>query len=406
MDFFCSGISSAPINQPGIAIINRMRGETIIMVEGGSIKGIKQRHRQLAERFARDNEVIYIDEPGNILTVFISNEKPISNLWSWISGLIKQGENFYSWTPPPGLPFGYIFPWINKWNHFWYKIWYSLLCGKKPKEPVLIISNVLGNEWMDYFGEKLRIYDCCDEITGFFVPRMRPDVVRREEKKLIESCDIVICSSPKIFESKSAMAKRSALVRNGADVAHFRKALDGNLPKPESMKNIDKPIVGFFGYLGDWLDWDIINYCIRNAPEYHFFMIGPTAYSITPSIEAENVTYTGARHYETLPQYLAHFDCGIIPFTVNEFSRNFNPVKSYEYLAGGCPSIGTPIPELLLFGDNLYFGDDGPSFLAAIRRAIAEDTPEKRKARSESVVKEDWDNRIEEFYKAIEDLGD
>ncbi len=382
-----------------------MKGETIIIVEGGSLRGIKQRHRQLAERFARDNRVIYIEEPGNIVTVFLSKEKPLSNLWTWMSGFRRIDDNFVGWTPPPGLPFGYIYPRVNAWNHFWYRFWYRIVCREMPDRPVLIANNVLGLKWLGFFGEKLRIYDCCDEVTGFRIPSLRPDVARRMEKELIEKCDIVICSSQKLFDTKSPMAKRTALIRNAADIGHFRKSLDGNLPKPVEFAGIDKPIVGFWGYLADWLDWEIIEYSIRNAPELHFLLIGPTTKGLTKHIDAPNVTYTGPMPYEVLPQLLTQFKVAILPFAMNDLTEGVNPVKGYEYLAGGCPVVATPLPELKAFGEHIYFADNPADFLAAIRTAIAEDTPEKRRARADYVKGQDWDNRVDEIYSAIEQLG-
>lgn len=381
-----------------------MKGETIIILEGGSIKGIKQRHLHLAERFARDNQVIYIDEPGNIITVFISKEKPVSNLWSWMGGLREYSDNLLSWTPPPGLPFGYIYPSWNGWNHFWYKFWYRILCHEKPKEPIVIFNNVMANKWLGFFGEKLRIYDCCDEIVGFKIPSLKPDVVRRVEKELIEACDLVICSSQKLIDTKSPMAKRTVLVRNAAEVSHFRKALDRSTPRPKHLKGIEKPIVGFWGYLANWLDWDIIKHIIHNAPDLHFMFIGPSTKGLTKFIEAPNATYTGPLPYDVLPEYLAHFACAILPFGVNDLTESMNPVKGYEYLAGGCPTVGTVLPELKEFGEHIYTADDGASFLQAIRRAIEEDTPEKHLARADYMATQDWDARVNDIYKALKDI--
>ena len=381
-----------------------MHGETIIMVEGGSLRGIKQRHKQLAERFARDNRVIYIEEPGNIITVFLSKEKPLSNLWAWVGGLRQIAPNLVGWTPPPGLPFGYIYPWVNAWNHFWYRFWYRIVCRERPKQPILIVNNVLGPGWFGFFREKVRIYDCCDEITGFKIPSLKPDVVRRTERKLIEDSDLVICSSEKLFDTKSPMAKRTVLVRNAAEVAHFRRALIETFPKPAAIEGVEKPIVGFWGYLGDWLDWDIIEHCIHNAPDLHFLLIGPATKGLTKRIDAPNVIYTGPMAYELLPQSLAHFSCAILPFARNQYTEAVNPVKVYEYLAGGCPVVATPLPELLQFGKEIYFATDGPSFLKAIYQAIKEDTTEKRRARADFVAGQDWDARVEEIYKAIDNI--
>jgi len=229
-------------------------------------------------------------------------------------------------------------------------------------------------------------------------------VVRRKEKELIEACDLVICSSQKLFDTKSPMAKHTVLVRNAAEVAHFRTALDVDLPRPEAIMNIDKPIVGFWGYLADWLDWDIIEHCIHNASGLHFLLIGPATKGLTKYIDAHNVTYTGPLPYDVLPQYLSFFSCAILPFARNELTEGVNPVKAYEYLAGGCPVVATPLPELNIFGENIYFATDSPSFLDAIYKAIKDDTLEKRHSRADFVSGQDWDARVGEIYSAINNL--
>jgi glycosyltransferase involved in cell wall biosynthesis len=379
-----------------------MKGETIIMLAGGSLKGIMQRHRQLALRFARDNTVIYIDEPGNIITVFLTREKPISNLWSWLSGLKKYDDNLLYWTPPPGPPFGMIYPSLNAWNHFWFRTWYRILCRRMPKNPILIFNNVIALPWLGFFNEGLRIYDCCDEVTGFFVPSLRPDMVLRQERKLIEACDLLICTSQKLMEAKSPIAKNAALIHNAAEIKHFRKALKGDMPRPDHLAAIEKPIVGFWGYLSEWVAWDIIEYLVSNAPDLHFIFIGPMAKGASKRIKAENVTFTGPLPYDVLPQYLAHFSCAILPFVKNITTESFNPVKGYEYLAGGCPFVSTRLPGLSVFGEHVHPADDGPSFLQAVRRAIKEDSPEKRLARADFVAGQDWDARVEEIYRAVE----
>ena len=67
--------------------------------------------------------------------------------------------------------------------------------------------------------------------------------------------------------------------------------------------------------------------------------------------------------------------------------------------------MATPLPELKAFGEHMYFADDPQSFLKAIREAIEADSPEKRRARADFMAGQDWDTRVEEIYKAIEEIG-
>jgi len=144
---------------------------TIIIADAPPLRGIRQRVQQLASRLAKlvhtgGGQVLYIDEPGNVVTVFISPEKPLGNLWSWIAGPLTGTEpGLRHFIPPAGIPFGYHNRGINAWNHFWYRA--TLGPGfKRGKGPVvLIVCNVLGLGWLGKFGENIAIYDCADEIS-------------------------------------------------------------------------------------------------------------------------------------------------------------------------------------------------------------------------------------------------
>jgi len=104
------------------------RNLTIIIADAPRFHGIRQRAQQLALGFASklkplNGTVWYLDEPGNIVTVFLSPEKPLSNLWAWIRApKIDPESGIIHYVPPAGLPFGYHVRAINQWNHLCYRL--------------------------------------------------------------------------------------------------------------------------------------------------------------------------------------------------------------------------------------------------------------------------------------------
>ena len=48
-----------------------------------------------------------------------------------------------------------------------------------------------------------------------------------------------------------------------------------------------------------------------------------------------------------VPAYCAGFDVGLIPFVLNELTRNVNPIKLREYLSAGLPVVSSAIPYTL-----------------------------------------------------------
>jgi hypothetical protein len=81
-----------------------------------------------------------------------------------------------------------------------------------------------------------------------------------------------------------------------------------------------------------------------------------------------------------------------------------NPVKLYEYLAAGVPVVATPLPEMEVYGDICEIAETPQDYLAAIRRAVETDTPEKRQAHANRVAGETWDARVEKYLGLIVEL--
>ena len=52
----------------------------------------------------------------------------------------------------------------------------------------------------------------------------------------------------------------------------------------------------------------------------------------------------GRKPYAELPPYCKAFDVGLIPFALNELTRNVNPIKLREYLSAGLPVVSTRDP--------------------------------------------------------------
>lgn len=57
----------------------------------------------------------------------------------------------------------------------------------------------------------------------------------------------------------------------------------------------------------------------------------------------KQIDWLGAKPYQELPDYLAYFSAGIIPFEVNEITNATSPIKLSEYMAAGKPAIASPM---------------------------------------------------------------
>ena len=376
-----------------------------IIADGNSFEAITQRVHHLATNLSKENYILYIEEPGNIISVFLSPEKPLANLWKWRKGLRLEKNHIYIFTPPPLLPFGYIFPSVNAFNHFIQgSILRHFLKGHDISNAVVVVPNILGKGWRHFFKKSPLVYDCCDEITEFKIPSLRKEAVKQQEMELMHDADLVVVTSQLLWEKKRIYNSDTAIVRNGCEHELFAKAeeLRNEVP-PKDLEPIRKlgPILGFFGNIGPWFDVDLVAGILDKRPKWQIVLIGPVFISTDRFKLFPNCHILGKKPYSQLPSYLAHFDCGIIPFVHSELTRYVNPVKAYEYLAGGVGVVGTSLDEYRYFENMVAEADTIDSFVSAVEQMMKQNYMEARKKRMEFASRQSWRSRLDQYMELI-----
>lgn len=72
-----------------------------------------------------------------------------------------------------------------------------------------------------------------------------------------------------------------------------------------------------------------------------------------------------------LPAYLSGLHTGLIPYHLDDFTRNINPNKAMEYLMAGLEVVSTPIPALKnKFPDHIHIADIQQTFLAHLQDCL------------------------------------
>ncbi|OYV97548.1 MAG: hypothetical protein B7Z68_03165 [Acidobacteria bacterium 21-70-11] len=270
---------------------------------------------------------------------------------------------------------------------------YDLWCSLGLLSPVLLIDNPCWSKVVSGFGLGAIVYDCIDDLAAF---PDAPAALLQEEARLIEAADLVVATS-RVLTNKIENVRPAVLVPNGVETRHFTRVAE--MPSAS-----ERPVIGYFGILGAWFQADWIRASAVNHPEWDFHLIGEVSEAdISKFYNLPNVKLFGERPYQELPYLLAQFYVATIPFKVNELTRAVNPVKIYEYLAGGRPVVATRMPELEgLPGVTLC--TTASEFDQALVRSIFEDTAEKRRARSLSMQAHDWSARVEALLGAIKPL--
>ena len=148
----------------------------------------------------------------------------------------------------------------------------------------------------------------------------------------------------------------------------------------------------------------MIEHAAVQAPDIHFVMIGRVLGDYSSLQRLPNVHLLGFKTYWELPRYGKHFDAAFMCWKMTDWIRHSNPLKTKEYLSLGLPVVSVRIAELEReFSDLVHLVDDGPSFLAAVREALASDSASVRNERIARVRGESWDERAAEMMSRYEE---
>src|SRR5262249_9755842 len=153
---------------------------------------------------------------------------------------------------------------------------------------------------------------CVDEFSEFTGTDKR--AIALLERRLIQKSHCVFVSSDLLLESKRRYNPRTYLVTHGVDVPHFRKACDVDIVVPQDIATLQKPIIGFFGLIADWVDLDLIRFLATSRPQWTFVLIGKVTTSLRAVENLPNIRLLGQKPYSSLPAYAKAFDIALLPF--------------------------------------------------------------------------------------------
>lgn len=248
--------------------------------------------------------------------------------------------------------------------------------------------------------EECCLYYCVDEFSEFEgYDKVR---IRHLEQELMRSASLVITTSAMLQESKSPFNPRTHLVTHGVDFEHFAAAARPETVVPDDIRDMRRPLFGFYGLIQHWVDVALIAEIARRRPDWSFVMIGEALKDISAYRELPNLRFLGRRSYASLPGYTKAFDVGLIPFELTELTRHVNPIKLREYLSAGLPVVSTPLPEVVRYKPLVYVAAGVDAFEAACTRALAEDSPAQHAARQEAMSRETWAAKVEQLSQYVE----
>ena len=250
----------------------------------------------------------------------------------------------------------------------------------------------------------LTIYDNMDELSAFL--GASPELIA-QEADLLEQADLVFTGGRSLYEAKRGRHGDLHCFPSSVDAAHFGRARVAGAPDPDDQAAIPHPRLGFFGVIDRRFDRDLLAALAGQRPDWQFVMIGPVVKIDPVSLpRAPNIHWLGPKSYAALPDYLRHWDLGLMPFALNEATRFISPTKTPEFLAAGLPVVSTPITDVVRdYGEaGLVAVADTPTGIALLAEALLAGPRAAWRERVDACLADrSWDRTWEEMHALIRD---
>ena len=355
---------------------------------------------QLMRRFARMGPALYVNaivmqKPNlkkNIGGGKSFTHKLIRKTKSILRGLRESGQGFWVYSPI-SLPVHHI-AWLKRVNdtvvrHQVFNVMHRL----KIHNPVIWVASPAACNIAVKMKNRKLIYQRADRLEEY--PNVDAEVIRRYDLELKANADLTVFANEQLYQEENSQCKKAIYLDHGVDFDAFANA-EKNSEIPSDIRNIDRPIVGFFGGIDNHTsDIDLVKKVIDLLPEMNFVFVGNSSIDSGELLSKKNVIMLGQKPYEQIPDYGKCFDIAIMPWQQNSWIQVCNPIKLKEYLALGKPIVSTPFTELQKYRDVVYQASTPEEFAGCIEKALIEDNPARIAARKKKVETSTWDSKAD-----------
>ncbi len=206
-----------------------------------------------------------------------------------------------------------------------------------------------------------------------------------EETQFKSAHAVLVVSRPlqEYVVRQGALPSCVHVLPNGVDPQQFHPAVRGGSVRGRYDLN-DRIVVGFAGRARPWHDLPTLLQAVgqlhQNDPRYHLLLVGQMPDDLAEQIDrlglSQAVTATGPVPHDEIPEHLAAMDVAVSShLPLADFY--FSPLKLYEYLACGVPTVAADIGQpatLIQEGETgfLYQPGDAASLAGKIRQMAAD----------------------------------
>jgi len=333
---------------------------------------LKTRKQHILSNFSNSDEILFIEPVSfNLKNKFnISIEKNINyvTIPQIQNSDIKLLNYLIHW-----FPFKFLLKFLSK-------IFIKRILKKTDFKPdIIITSNIF---WIDYIKElksknNLKIiYDCNDNPLAF------PNALNRNSyfNKTLNFSDYIVTpfKSYQNFIPENYRNKIQ-IISNGVD---SKLLLKSNVKKIIEIENINKkPIAMYIGSIDTRIDYQLIQYLLKELQYINFIFIGDMKRQIKSTFKDilnnhSNIFHFDSIPYESMAGYLSYANVCMIPFENNFLSNCILPNKVFEYSILEKPFVMTNFNrELKDLHSKFLIAEDKSEFKKMINNQISNPYP-------------------------------
>lgn len=254
---------------------------------------------------------------------------------------------------------------------------------------------------LTHFAKHRIIYDYLDDLSVFSdVPNLHA-----HHRHYLQQAEIVIASARRLFDETRAYRHDVLFIPNAVDVTHFSRPIAPVLPEDlKPVLSVGQPILGYHGALARWFDYSLVQEIAQARRDVSIVLLGPdydSSISRSSLLEEPNIHWLGVKPYEQLPDYIAHFTIGFIPFVVNEITNATSPIKLFEYFAARKPVIVSPMQESASY-PYVLVAKDVKEWIECIDQALQKAAdPDFQQELFQYALQNSWENRAADLLEGM-----
>ena len=240
------------------------------------------------------------------------------------------------------------------------------------------------------FNERLMVYDCVDDFP----------FLKLQQHKMMKAADVIVTTSKPLYIDLKKYKKEVYLVQNACDINYFEN-------NKENFTGWEPPlpmgrVIGYIGALAFWVDTGLIGEIADRYPKDNILLVGANI-GVSNLPQQKNISFIGQQSYELIPSYLNIMDVTLIPFKQNQITRATNPIKMYEYLSLGKPTVSSLIPEVVPYKEYIYISRDRGEFINNIEVALNEKDSVLIQNRRNVAINNSWKARVDDIEEIIKE---